>query len=133
MTALVLITQTNSTIKKLRFRRVIRSSRKLVKKLSQKSPINCEPIQKLIEAEYATVFENKSISIEHTYRSSIEHFSKAGRTHFEALACEKFGMYLLKHAEQEDAQEKLRRAHELYHMWGKDVKQFVDPYLPSYH
>ena len=129
MTALAIITQTGSQLKKLRLRRVIRSSRKLVHKLSEKSPVNFEPIQKLIDAEYAAVFLKESISTEHTYRSSIEHFSKAGRTHFEALACEKFGMYHLKHGNQKDGQKKLRRAHELYHKWGKNGEEiFVDPY-----
>ena len=131
MTALALITQTGSQLKRLRLRRVIRSSRKLVHKLSEKSPVNFEPIQKLIDAEYAAVFLKESISTEHTYRSSIEHFSKAGRTHFEALACEKFGMYHLKHGNREDAKEKLRRAHELYHNWGKCTKFLQTSYYTN--
>ena len=103
-----------------------------LKRMTKTRPVNSVTSLKLLKAQKAAL-SSKKIPVDKVqaqFNEVIKHFSRSGHVHYNAIANELAGQYMLKHNDEEWARQYFERSCFLYSDWSAKVKvdQMVERY-----
>ena len=105
-----------------------------LKRMTKDRPVNSITLLKLLQSEKAAISSSskptKVKKVQSMFNEVIKHFSRSGHVHYNAIANELAGKFMLKNDDKEWAQQYFERACFLYDDWGAQVK--VDKMTRTY-
>ena len=109
--------------------RVAKKAISELSKVSKTRPVNSYSLLKLLQAEQAT-FSQPVDKVKEQFDVVIKHFSRSGHVHYNAVANELVGKFMLSKHDVDWAEHYLSRACFLYSDWNATVKveQMLDLY-----